>query len=225
MQAVLIKIGIPAVLPIQLSLADFCKMDAIQIWLNSSRDYLAGISLYASYGTNNFLKKLFQSGPDAYNKKKLVEELQKLAGKVAQMPNFVEESIKPPPTASLEEHAKYLSLLRKRDDIVRQIDRNMGLLDISNNKQVLHETAKQILRLHQTKTEIWAQIDFFDEHGCFELPAEKKEISRDKEIQLLYQAISKANKRLKNPDSPSRIKTEQLRNKHLKRLSELKEQL
>jgi hypothetical protein len=100
----------------------------------------------------------------------------------------------------------------------------MALLDFSNNKNVLHETAKQILRLHQTKTEIWAQIDFYQEHDCFELPPQKKEQSRDKEIQLLYQAISKANKRLKNPDYKNRTKTEALKNKHLKRLSELKEQ-
>ena len=196
-------------------------MQAIQTWLHSSRDYLAGVSLYVTYGTNNFLKKRFQSSPDAYTKQKLAEELQKLVGEVIQV---VEEGPKHPPTNSQEEHAKYLALLRKRDEIVRQLDRNMALLDFSNNKNVLHETAKQILRLHQTKTEIWAQIDFYQEHDCFELPPQKQEQSRDKEIQLLYQAISKANKRLKNPDYKNRTKTEKLRDKHLKRLSELKEQ-
>lgn len=213
-----------AVLSTSLSLAEFCTMQAIQTWLNSSREYLAGVSLYVTYGTNNFLKKRFQSSPDAYSKQKLAEELQKLVGKVGLTIQVVEGGPKPPPTNSQEEHAKYLALLRKRDEIVRQIDRNMALLDFSNNKNVLHETAKQILRLHQTKTEIWAQIDFYQEHGCFELPPQKKEQSRDKEIQLLYQAISKANKRLKNPDYKNRTKTAQLRDKHLKRLNELKEQ-
>lgn len=199
-------------------------MEAIQIWLNSSRDYLAGVSLYTTYGTNNFLKKRFQSSPDAYSKQKLAEELQKLVRKASSTFQVVEESPKPPPTNSQEEHAKYLALLRKRYDTVRQIDRNMALLDFSSNKNVLHETAKQILRLHQTKTETWAKIDFYQEHDCFEIIPEKKEQSRDKEIQLLYQAISKANKRLKNPDYKTRARTEALKNKHLKRLSELKEQ-
>lgn len=197
-------------------------MQAIQTWLNSARNYIEGTILYTTYGTNAFLKKRFESGPDEYNKQKLAEELQKLAGDPEPKKKIVSESPNLPQTNPEENQAKYDALLQKRDNVLRQIERNMALLDFSNNKNVLHETAKQILRLHQQKTEIWAQIDFFKENGCFETPPEEKIKTKEQEIQLLYQAISKAKTRLKDPSYNQKTKTEALITKHLKRLTELK---
>ena len=153
---------------------DIC---VIQTWLNSSRDYLAGVSLYVTYGTNNFLKNLFQSGPGDYNKKKLAEELQNLVRKVDKMSKLVKESPKLPP---VNQQVKYLTLLRNYKEIARRIDRNMSLLDIGSDKHILHETAKQILRLNQTKAETLDKIEFFQKNGYFELPPEKKKRSMDK---------------------------------------------
>ncbi|TXI14820.1 MAG: hypothetical protein E6Q66_04695 [Pedobacter sp.] len=196
-------------------------MLAIKIWLDSPRDYVAGISLYELHGTNSFLKKRFRSGPDAYNKQKLAEELQKLVGKVSSPPKLEEEGPKPPQANLQEDQAKYLALLRKRDDIVRQIERNKAVLDLSTSQPILFETAKQLLKLHQKKCEIWTQIDFFQAHGYFETPEKEHPVVREKEKQLLHQAISKAKKRLKNSHCKNKTKTEQLLQKHQKRLQAL----
>ena len=200
-------------------------MDAIHQWLQSTQNFNEGVSLYATYGDNEFLKKLFQSGPDAYNKQKLVEVLKKLIEKtIAPLKEIKNEFPKSQPISTQEDHAKYIALCRKRDDIYLQINRNMFLLDHSTNENVLHETAKQILRLQQNKTEVWALIDFYQEHGCFEIVQPKKEKRKSEQIQLLHQAISKAKTRLKNPDYKNKSKTKALLAKHLERLTELKQQ-
>ena len=197
-------------------------MDEIKEWLNSSQNYLNGVEIYAIHGDNEFLKRRFRAGPDIYNKQKLTEELQRLSDH----PEPVKEKGIEPQKILINNHqAQYASLEKKRNEVVRQIERNMALLDISRNKHVLHETAKQILLLHQLKTETWAQIDYYQENGCFEAISEKEEKSKKKEIQLLYQAISKANKRLENTGCKNPAKTEQLKAKHLNRLAELKNQI
>ena len=95
-------------------------MSDIKQWLNSNRKYSEGVALYLIHGSSEFLKKRFQAGADTYNKSKLVEELQKLT-----VVSKKEESHSKP---SEKDHVRYLSLLQKRDDILRQIDRNMTLL-------------------------------------------------------------------------------------------------
>lgn len=196
-------------------------MEKIKQWFNSNMDYADGVALYLQFGNNAFLKQRFQVNSDSYNRKKLNEELEKLAGETTHI-NPKEEG-RPPQKNNLDaDTSKYLALKKNRDEVVKQIERNMAVLDLSTSKKNLFETAKQILKLHQRKTELWSQIDFFDQYGHFEpLPA-KKEIPKEKEIQLLYQSISKANKRLANPAYKNRTKTQELRDKQLARLNELK---
>lgn len=193
-------------------------MEQIKAWLNSDRSYPEGLALYTRYGTNEFLKSRFQSTQDVYNKNKIVEELQKLLEK----PVITLVKKANPPSNPEADQGKYLSLIKKRDEVVKQIERNMVVLDLGTDKSILFETAKQILRLHQQKTELWAAIDFYQKYNCFEQPPEVKEIPKEKEIQLLYQAISKANKRLQSNNCKNPARTEQLRDQRIKRLNELK---
>lgn len=203
-------------------------MDEINAWLQSSRNYVSGLALYDQHGNNGFLKKLFKSGASTYNVKKLADELQLLAGvpAAAYIPEckIAEPKAKAIPDQT-KDHAKYLQLLKKRNELNRQIDRNMALLDQSKSKNVLQETAMQILRLHQAKTECWAQLDYYQDHGCFAPEAEVVERSAEKEIQYLYQSISKANKRLEKPDCRNEEKTRKLRDEQLARLMALKNNL
>ena len=196
-------------------------MEKIKQWFNSNMDYADGVALYLQFGNNAFLKQRFQVNSDSYNRKKLNEELEKLAGGKTHI-NPKEEAPPPQKNNLAVDSQKYLALKKNRDEAVKQIERNMAVLDLSTSKKILFETAKQLLKLHQRKTELWAQINFFDQYGHFEpLPA-KKEIPKEKEIQLLYQSISKANKRLANPAYKNRTKTQELREKQLARLNELK---
>lgn len=51
-------------------------MDDIKNWLDSSRDYDSGVTLYDKYGNSAVLKGVFAMGPTPYNRKKLEDSLQ-----------------------------------------------------------------------------------------------------------------------------------------------------
>lgn len=194
-------------------------MEEIKAWLNAERDIEEGLRLYRLYGKNEFLKTRFAATRDAYTRQKLVEELQSLLCDTIKLPPEASKPTQPIATPEADQ-SHYLSLLQKRDDIVKQIERNMALLDYSTSQTILFETAKQILRLHQKKCEIWAQIDFFQTNGSFE-QLQDPPPAKEKEVQLLYQAISKAKKRLKKTNCKNAIKTQQLLQKHQVRLQSL----
>lgn len=213
-------------------------MQEINAWLSADHDFYKGAELYEKYGTNSFFKKLLRSaGPTPYNVSKLRAELEKLAPS-----SPATEEIKPvdavtlpvpseqPATVEMPEksapnqkdHARYLFLLQRRNDAVMQLDRNMAILDLSNDRNVLFQTAKQVLRLHQQKEEVWSLIDYYQEHGTFEIVPEPEKPSREKEMQQIYVSLSKARKRLADPEYKDRAKTEKLIADKLKRLEELK---
>lgn len=219
-------------------------MQEINAWLLSEQNFVKGVALYTRYGTNSFFKGLLQSaGPTPYNIQKLSAELTMLGAASPAIPEIPDNSVIPEipernPSTNAEpvntakaprqvnqngrDHSQYLKLLARRDEVVRQLDRNMAALDFSTDQHVLHQTAKQILRLHQTKQELWAQIDHYQTHGSFE-PIEVKEApSREKQMQLIYQSICKARKRLADPHYKDKEKTMLLIEKKQKQLEELK---
>ncbi|KAA8483756.1 hypothetical protein BDE36_1780 [Arcticibacter tournemirensis] len=213
-------------------------MQEINAWLLNDHDFYKGAELYEKYGANSFFKKLLTSaGPTPYNVSKLRAELEKLAPAspateeikpteavtlpvTTQQPATAETAEKAAPNQ--KDHARYLFLLQRRNDIVMQLDRNMAILDLSNDKNVLFQTAKQVLRLHQQKEEIWSLIDYYQEHGTFEIIPEPEKPSREKEMQQIYVSLSKARKRLADPEYKDRAKTEKLIADKLRRLEELK---
>lgn len=214
-------------------------MQEINAWLLSEQDFVKGVALYTRYGTNSFFKGLLQSaGPTPYNIQKLRAELTQLAhaspadDQQPQQPQTPESTqkqehqpvtvIEPERQINGRDHAQYLKLLTRRDEVVRQLDRNMAALDFSTDMNVLHQTAKQILRLHQTKQELWAQIDHYQANGSFEPVEVKEPPSREKQMQLIYQSICKARKRLADPNYEDRKKTQLLIDSKLKQLEQLK---
>src|SRR5690606_10304226 len=62
---------------------------------------------------------------------------------------------------SNQDNIQYLKLIRRRNDLNRQITRNMALLDASTSKARRFETAKQIKSLDRAKRTVWAEIDYF----------------------------------------------------------------
>jgi len=71
----------------------------IDLWLNSSRDYDAGVALFTKHGKGTYLKAMLAAGPTYYNKIKLTEELIKIskAGTQEQAPKPVAEPKKAHP--------------------------------------------------------------------------------------------------------------------------------
>lgn len=216
-------------------------MQEINAWLLSEQNFVKGVALYTRYGTNSFFKRLLQSaGPTPYNIQKLSAELTKLAPAspaIPEIPVIPEIPERNPSTntepvntakATLQvnpngrDHSQYLKLLARRDDVVRQLDRNMAALDFSENNNVRLATAKQILRLHQIKQELWALIDHYQANGSFEPVEVKEPPSREKQMQLIYQSICKARKRLADPEYKDKKKTLLLIEAKQKQLEELK---
>ena len=207
-------------------------MQDITEWLANGRDFTKGVELYNRYGSNLFFKNtLLPAGPTLYNKEKLLSDLQQIA-----QASPASKPIAPPPqpvvkpvniititeTDKAKNHLKYLDLITQRNNLLKVLDRNMAALVFSDDKTVLHETAKQILRLAQRKTEIWALIDYYNENQCFPPVTPAKVVSREKQMQLIYRSICKARKRLKDPKYPLKAKTQKLIDKKLKQLEELK---
>lgn len=115
----------------------------------------------------------------------------------------------------------YLKLCRYRDELNRQISRNMALLDMTRSKSRRHETAKQILSLHRKKVQVWAEIDYYTENGSLMPVAVKPELKTD-ELQRLYVQINKAEKRLQQKELRNRKKTEKLLQEKRKRVEQIR---
>lgn len=220
-------------------------MEAIANWLKN-KDYQEGVSLYQLHGSSDFLKKIFEAGEGDYTRQKLEEELTSLLPeyfKAVETIPTAERNITilsaspidlsaPPINCTNEEVSKrpssqdniqYLKLLRRRNDLNRQITRNMALLDASTSRARRFETAKQIKSLDRAKREVWAEIDYFDAHGCFMPVAVKPEIKTD-ELQRLYVQIYKAEKRLEKTELRNREKTEKLLAEKRKRVEEIRKE-
>jgi len=192
-------------------------MNTVLEWLNGSRDFAAGVKLYADHGGKAFYLTMFaNAGPNDYNKGKLIAELQKLADelpaeKIAAKP--VTPSLKPTPEKApdkVAENRRYLDLLKRKQNLYTAL--NMLITEKRHlpEGEKLRQCAFDILKTHQQLTECWALIDHYQEHQAF--PTGPKPVKRDDKtkIQYLRQAISKAEKRLQNPKCRDRAATELL---------------
>lgn len=197
-------------------------MQEIRAWLEN-QDYSTGVALYEKYGTSDFLKQLFAGGSSQYTKSKLWEELASLVPEdVSQLDQSPAET-----GASKIDHEKvitspvYLKLCRDRDQVFRQIDRNMYLLDTCRSDDTRYKAAKQILRLQRRKQEIFAELDYIEEHGA-PMPVAPPKEHKTPEMQRLYVQICKAEKRLLQPNLRNREKTTHLLARKRARLEELR---
>lgn len=140
---------------------------------------------------------------------------------VEELPPAVPE---PSATQQAQNHKRFLYLTDKRNELVRKLDRLMAMLDLSEDREVLHDAARQILTLNRQKQEIWSLIDYYNSQGRFpdEEFKEEKEQSDDIKKQLIYQSICKARKRLEKPDCKTPEKTRALIDKKLKELENMK---
>lgn len=224
-------------------------MEAIVKWLED-KDYQEGVRLYEDHGSSEFLKKIFNNGESDYSRKKLEEELLSLLSegfKITSKPVFkkvnydpdqsklngvdldviyIDEAVDIPyeeNKPSSQDNINYLKLTRRRDELNRQISRNMVLLDVSTSKKRRYETAKQIISLDRAKRQVWAEIDYFLEHGSIMPVAVKPEIKTD-ELQRLYVQIYKAEKRLEKTELRNRAKTEKLLAEKRKRVEEIRKE-
>lgn len=101
-------------------------MISITAWLKNP-DYKTGVELYLLHGKSETLKGLFQSGATPFTRKKLAEELGKLAQVPAEsMPKEVparkeDQNFTPIPDWVMESRSKQIELLKERDSLRGQL--------------------------------------------------------------------------------------------------------
>ncbi|MFD2741959.1 MULTISPECIES: hypothetical protein [Sphingobacterium] len=192
----------------------------MRIWLKNP-DYESGVRLYSQFGTNEFLKNIFQQGESDYTRSKLVEELSGIIGNSGISGNS--DPISKPELPHRDNSFLLKKLRHERQQIYRQIDANMFALTKARSESVLKETAFQILRLQSRKQETLDKIDHLELHGTLPEKAEKPEFTTP-EIQRLYVQIWKTRKRLEKPELRNREQTQQLLKSKLELLDELRKE-
>lgn len=108
--------------------------------------------------------------------------------------------------------------------IYRQIDHNRFALDRAKSDNARKDYAFQILNLVDKKRDVFANIDYFHEHGCLPVTTEKSKSFTTPELQRLYVQVWKLRKRLEKPeeDLRNKAKSEQKLNEKLARIEQLK---
>ena len=120
------------------------------------------------------------------------------------------------------DRGKYLGICKTRDRLYRELDALMSERHHLPEGEKLLKCAERIVLTNQQITECWEKIDFWTENGYLPDEPVKPNIDPKKEIQLLRQAISKANSRLKNPTCREREQTQKLIETSKARIAELK---
>jgi hypothetical protein len=190
-------------------------MQDIFAWLQNSQDFNVGAVLYKKYGQNSFFKKLLNDGPTQFNKVKLVAELTAILAtappaKEKPFPKKDKDPVKENPEQkepNIQDHIRKLELDEYAKKLYRQLDFNRAILTQTNKEVVLHETAKQILKIRKELIKVFVLINYYDENGYLPKQAVVKNYSHKEKIQLLRQSNSKAKKRLENPECKDREQT------------------
>lgn len=193
-------------------------MQEIKKWFET-KSYAAGVALYDKHGTSDFLRRLFASGSSTYTQDTLETALSELLPADDESKPEPEPATTPP--ADMQTHPLYLKLCRDRDQVFRQIDRNMTLLDNCRTDHARHRISLQIIKLQRRKREVFAELDYMDEHGA-PMPVAPPKEHKTPEMQRLYVQINKAVKRLQQDELRNRDKTERLLAQKRARLEELR---
>lgn len=218
-------------------------MHKIQAWLKNG-EYVAGVQLYEQYGNNGFLKRQFAKQHTPLYEKMLREELGAISRKLSAISNLsnpTPSDLIPPKSGELKNQVpamsaapmketpssvlqtKYLQLLKKRERFYLEINIHMEEKHRLPEGFLLHECAKQILTKLQQVTEIYEQLEYYQQHQNFPVIVveDKPPIEPEKEIQLLRSAISKANGRLRKENCRNRLTTQKTLEANQARLNEL----
>ena len=196
-------------------------MQDINAWLSSDRNYDIGYQLYNKYGKSTFLKDLLSAGPSIFNIQKLEAELIALAPAPPAILPFENVVNEVQPKADLAAHKKYLEIKSNQRLKYRQIDYNKAILFLTDDQEILHQTAKQILKLDDEIREMWMIIDHYDSTGTFPWEKQKSEPTTP-EVKRLMSQVSRAKNRLKSPSCRNAEETQKLIDDKLKRIEQIR---
>ena len=146
----------------------------IQEWLNSDRNYAAGVALYNTHGTNVNLKRFFTRPETKLTTDKLLYELQQLVQPMVQVPTpKPEDFIKHTPItkpkidrALLPQQYQALDVKKGRlYDMARYLRTQLENAVEQNQKEKLQDLALKIVKTWREIDAIWLKLDYWNEHG------------------------------------------------------------
>jgi len=204
-------------------------MIEISNWLAGTRNYDTGVALYTKYGGSEFYKKLFTQRNDVTTQARLADLLAALLPEApAQNPkhaNVITEvtAAKQAPKTDAD-NKKYLDLLKRKGNLYTELNFLMAQRLSLPEGDVLRDCALQILATNQKLRECWAQIDYYQDNGHFEVkqPAPVVVMDPDQRAQHLRQSISKCKARLAAPGCRNRAATQKLLDERMAELATLK---
>jgi hypothetical protein len=165
--------------------------EAINDWLNGSRNYSEGVELYTKHGASAVLKDLFAKSQNSYTERKLAEELEKInistpAPAIAAKPNpsgrkrdllnisafkpKEEHTFKPVDLSTAPKGLQELDALRKAKfqqaaELKSQLDNDVFKTDEERLEAII--TIQDNFYGYKGIQEIWKRIDYWKKWGHF----------------------------------------------------------
>ena len=159
---------------------------SIADWLKGKREFKEGAKLYATFGSNNFLKKLFQN-ETIYTSQKLLEELIKLkgtpAGLIPVKPNEDWNEL-PPEMQSILTQARHIfkEVAAKHSALNQLLDMALIRWDVDTQIEQIDEfliaggsekLAMEIILGEDEYIPLFEQVDFYRKNKRFPEPTPK----------------------------------------------------
>lgn len=131
-------------------------------------DYARAEAAYAELGDSDLLKRLFAQGDTVYNRRKLREELQRLADRGAAKLPVPTRGIRPRDRADAP--GDVLTIEREwRRDLSEARRLHMGLAE-QPDQAARYGAAARILDLDDAVRAAWRKLDYYDAHGTLPPP-------------------------------------------------------
>lgn len=177
-------------------------------WLNSKRDYTAGLEILCAAGISGFLLEVLETGPDNFNTPKLLEEIQNLnkrkpAAPVDQpAPGHQAEAREEQAPATGNNLEKKIRMDQDIRDLFKEMSHVHGQLSVLPEGAQLFEAAYFVLTTDLKKQRLWDHLHFYKNNGHWfsDLPENQpKPENLEQEIKNAMANRSKAKRQLKNP--------------------------
>ena len=196
----------------------FASMNSvINKWIADGSPYAQGVLIYKQFGTDSFLKRLFNRAETSFYKDKLVQALTDL---LSVEPNPVEtaapsqvvqtspvrpakvDQASPPPTPPPAATPELLKVISQIDSTYAEIRGLHPYLSILPEGPELHRLAKNIAQLGRRNAELWQRRHYLNEHGSdYQEPEPIKPVMIDlnllNERERVRKSLNKAENRAK----------------------------
>lgn len=158
-------------------------MESIRDWLNGSRNYNVGVSLYAVYGNNDSLLECLQQGESKFRAEKLLQHLRAIYEAQKPTPVVIEKRIDafPEKVTTTTERDELPKIVTKEADpykdkwmpLYKEMQSLRARLCLYPTAEERGEAAFKILELERKCRYWWQRRQYFQENGV-EMPEDNE---------------------------------------------------